>query len=425
MAPVKYPLSSFVSRSMKIYFTLFLSLGLAFTTQFAWAQQAGGASDEGLAGSAAAAAASDMLLLNVSVQIEATDAVNNMYNFKFDKAERDFRWIQFQYPEHPLPYFLLGLSEWWKIVPNIDNEQYDETCLAYMDTTIEKAEKLYDENSENVEAAFFLAGAYAFKGRLYAERSQWRKAALAGKNALKYLKRGEGSQLSPEFLFGDGLYNYFVEWVPENYPALKPVFWFMANGDKTLGIKQLQKVANNAFYTRTEAQYFLMRIYSEENQPEKAYELARYMSETFPDNAYFERYYARMAYTLGRLGETEKVSLSILNKIDRKMPGYEGTSGRYASFYLAYIFQNMYQDAEKAKQYYQWAVAFSEESKAQDSGYYLLSLSALARMADREGNTEQAISYYQTVLAHAEKKSGTYQEAKKYLSDKKAKKKHG
>jgi tetratricopeptide (TPR) repeat protein len=405
---------------MRIYDTLILGLGLLFIFHTLPAQQAGGASDENTSGVSTTAPQNDMLLLNISVQIEATDAVNNMYNFKFDKAERDFRWIQFQYPEHPLPYFLLGLSEWWKIVPNIDNEQYDITCIAFMDTTIEKAEHMYDKDENNVEAAFFLAGAYAFKGRLYAERSQWRKAALAGKSALKYLKRGQGSQLSPEFLFGDGLYNYFVEWVPENYPALKPVFWFMANGDKKLGIKQLQTVANNAFYTRTEAQYFLMRIYSEENEADKAYDLAKYMSATFPDNAYFERYHARMAYTLGQLGEAEKVSLSILGKIERKMPGYENTSGRYASFYLAYINQNIYRDAEKAKQYYQQAVVFAEQSKALDSGYYLLSLTALGRMADKEGNIDQAINYYQKALDHSEKKSSTYQEAKKYLADHKS-----
>ena len=407
---------------MRIYHTLFVCLGLLYHSHTLPAQQEGGAADESIKG-ASTADTKNMLLLNVSVQIEATDAVNNMYNFKFDKAERDFRWIQFQYPEHPLPYFLLGLSEWWKIVPDIDNEQYDKTCIAFMDTTIEKAEKMYDEDDSNVEAAFFLAGAYAFKGRLHAERSQWRKAALNGKSALKYLKRGQGSQLSPEFLFGDGLYNYFVEWVPENYPALKPVFWLMANGDKKLGIKQLQTVANNAFYTRTEAQYFLMRIYSEENQGDKAYEIAKYMSGIFPDNAYFERYHARMAYTLGRLGEAEKISLSILDKIERKMPGYENTSGRYASFYLAYINQNIHQDTEKAKQYYKQAINFAEQAKAFDSGYYLLSLTALARMAHKEGMIDQAINYYQTVLGHSEKKSSTYQEAKKYLADNKSAKK--
>ena len=105
------------------------------------------------------------------------------------------------------------------------------------------------------------------------------------------------------------------------------------------------------------------------------------------------------------------------------MPGYENTSGRYASFYLAYINQNIHRDIEKAKQYYKQTINFAEQSKAFDSGYYLLSLTALARMSDKEGIVDQAVGYYQTALDHSEKKSATYQEAKKYLSEYKSAKK--
>ncbi|MDH3711399.1 MAG: tol-pal system protein YbgF, partial [Cyclobacteriaceae bacterium] len=208
-----------------------------------------------------------LLLMDRDVQIDATQAVNDMYNFKFEQAEKQFRWLIQDYPEHPLPYFLLGLSQWWKMAPNIGNGQYDDQFTDYMDRSIELAKALYDENKKNVEASFFLSAAYGFKGRLYAERKQWRKAASAGKQALKYLDNSRGkSDLSPEFLFGDALYNYYSVWIPENYPILKPILVFFKKGDKELGIQQLQEVANNAFYTRTEAQFFLMRILALEQQ---------------------------------------------------------------------------------------------------------------------------------------------------------------
>ena len=59
-----------------------------------------------------------ILINDVRIQIEATEALNDLYNFKFDKAEQQFRWFKQKYAWHPLPYFLLGLSEWWKIMPN-------------------------------------------------------------------------------------------------------------------------------------------------------------------------------------------------------------------------------------------------------------------------------------------------------------------
>ena len=59
-----------------------------------------------------------MLLLTTEVQTEATVAINQMYNFHFPEAEREFNYLKIKYPHHPLPDFLLGLMQWWKIVPN-------------------------------------------------------------------------------------------------------------------------------------------------------------------------------------------------------------------------------------------------------------------------------------------------------------------
>jgi hypothetical protein len=95
-----------------------------------------------------------MLLMDMDMMVQATRAVNDMYNFKFDKAETEFRWFQIKYPNHPLPYFLLGLSEWWKIVPNIDNQQYDGKFLAYMDTVINLSEQLYEANEKTLRRRF-------------------------------------------------------------------------------------------------------------------------------------------------------------------------------------------------------------------------------------------------------------------------------
>jgi tetratricopeptide (TPR) repeat protein len=361
---------------------------------------------------------SKMLLLDTNMQIEATQAVNDMYNFRFAEAEMKFKWIKRQHPEHPLPYFLLGLSQWWKIVPNIDVQTYDNSFLAYMDTSITLAERMYDRDEKNIEAAFFLAAAHGFKARLFSERREWRKATFAGKNSLKFLDKSKGfEELSPEFLFGDALYNYYREWIPDNYPALKSILWLFPKGSKEVGLKQLREVANFAFYTRTEAQYFLMRIYTDENEPAKAYQLAKYLYETFPDNAYFHRYFARMAYAQGRIDEAEEASMSILDKLERSMPGYEATSGRYASYYLAYIHYHN-NEAELAKSYYKKAVVYSEQVNAYESGYYLASLTALARIYDKEENYAEAEKYYNVVLNRAEKKSDAYKEAKNYMSNK-------
>ncbi|RNI30872.1 tol-pal system protein YbgF [Rufibacter immobilis] len=358
------------------------------------------------------------LLLNESIMNELGGAVDNMYNFKFATAEKQFKSLRRRYPEHPMPYFLLGLSQWWKMVPsNITDPSYDNFFLAYMDTTITLAEELYDDDNKNLEAAFFLSAANGFGARLHAERKNWRKAAIMSNRALDYLQKSKKANgLSDEFLFGEALFNYYAVWIHENYPLLRPILYFFPKGNKNLGLKQLQQVAFNGFYTGTEAKFFLMKIYANDaKNGAAAMSLAQYLASTYPDNPYFQRFYARMAFTEGNFSIAELLSTQILDKIDRKVFGYEAISGRYASFFLGYINQYRNRDYAKAKGYYQQCISFAEQSGEQESGYYISSFVNLARISDKEKNIRQAKQYYETVLKLTEAKSANGKEAKAYL----------
>lgn len=360
-----------------------------------------------------------ILLSDLAIQLECTQALNDLYNFKFGKAESQFRYLRYKYRWHPLPYFLMGLIEWWKIMPNTKNEQHDEVFLAYMDSTIRIAENLYKKYpAYKIEAAFFLAAAYGFKGRLYSDeyRKQWRKAAVAGKNALEYLEVCKQSQhLSPELLFGDALYNYFSVWVPENYPALKPILWFFPKGDKKLGLQQLREVSYNAFYTRTEAMVWLMRILNNyENDNLRAFQLSEYLYQTYPDNPFFHRYYARMLYATGRFAQAEPVCKEILARIDSGMTGYEMNSGRYAAFFLGQIYESRRQ-LDEARKYYRLCADYAESLGMDDSGYYLYSLIALGEIAEKQGNKTDAKKYYNLVKKKSNRKDETFKDAKRRL----------
>lgn len=360
-----------------------------------------------------------ILLTDLSVQLECNQALNDLYNFKFPEAEAKFRSLKTTYGWHPLPYFLMGLIEWWKIMPNTNDTSHDGAFLAYMDSTITVADRLHDElPAYRAEASFFLAAAYGFKGRLYSdeERKQWRKAAAAGKDALDYLEESKVAQhLTPELLFGDALYNYFSVWVPENYPALKPVLWFFPKGDKALGLKQLKEVSYNAFYTRTEAMVWLMRILnSYENDQFQALSISKYLNEEYPDNPYFHRYYARMLYSLGRYNEAEPVCKQIIQRIDSGMVGYEATSGRYASFFLGQIYEAR-KKYDVAKEQYNRCIKYAETMGATDTGYYLYSLIALGEIAEREGNSKEAKRYFKMAKDKAGRKDEAFKDAKRRL----------
>ena len=356
------------------------------------------------------------LLINPFIQIESTEAINSMYNFEFQKAQSHFNYLQKKYPWHPLPYLLKGLNYWWQIVPNYENKRFDHDFIAYMDTTKILAENIRDNYNE-IEGAFFLAAAYAFEGRLYSERREYRKAALAGSRSLKYLGECKGHETySPELLFGDALFNYYAEWIREEYPLLRPVMVFFPKGDKKLGIEQLLRVTRNAFYSRTEAQFYLMRILSsgeDRNLPE-ALRVGKILHEDYPDNPYFHRYYARLLYQSGRYSDAGKESLEILERIDQGVAGYEANSGRYACFFLGHV-NEVRRNYANAKKYYEMGLNHSKEAGATKMGYYFYSLLHLGIIAKKEGDPVLAKEYFREVKKAAKRSHATHERARKEL----------
>ena len=365
---------------------------------------------------AAGTANAPYLLLDKGLQYRITKSINSMYNFDFATAERDFAVIMYQYPEHPLPDFLMAIAYWWRIEINVENKRYDNIFIQYLDRANAKAEKMLDQNPKNKEAAFFLAAGHGFQGRLYSERKSWTKATFAGKNALKYMEMSRGEQeFNPELLLGDALFNYFSVWIPENYPLLKPVLALFPKGNKKLGLSQLEKVASNAFYTRVEAQYFLFRLYgSEEKRPEDALRIVEYLHEKFPNNPYFHRSYARYLYTTGKWTQAMQESLEIMDRMEKKQFGYEATSGRYAAFYLGEYYYRIGNTIE-AKRYYSKTATLGEESESQESGYYLFSLISLGKIATAEKNKALARTYFNQVKRYAKRKHPAHQEARNFI----------
>ncbi|MBD0400325.1 tol-pal system protein YbgF [Flammeovirga sp. EKP202] len=404
-------------RTLQRYFSLFVALiTSSFFANGARAQTTLPSLDE-----------VDMLMTNLTVQLEITSGIDAMYNFDFKVAEGQFNWLKSHYPEHPLPYFLLGLSQWWKIVPNIENTSYDKDFFVYMDSAIYFADKIYKKDKENQEALFILAGTWAFEGRLNGERHNWAKATFAVRKALNYFDKLKGmpkTPLTPELLYGDGLYNYYVEWIKENYRMLRTVLWMFDGGDKALGIEQLETCGKEAFYTRIEAMYYLMKVHSSSGgKMIRALQISEYLYKKYPNNPYFQRYYARLLYYSGRYPQLYTVSKLLLERVDEGMFGYEEMSGRYAAFYLGAYYRDYLSNPEKANYYYQRAVKFVEDIGDYGSGYYHYSLAALARYAKQKQDWDNAELYYSKILTYAAGRKKLQDEAKKFKKENKKRKK--
>jgi hypothetical protein len=74
-----------------------------------------------------------ILILSVNALAQTIDfdsrvneGIKQIYNIKFTEAEKTFRSVMADYPEHPAGRFFLAMIDWWKILLDQDNESYDE-----------------------------------------------------------------------------------------------------------------------------------------------------------------------------------------------------------------------------------------------------------------------------------------------------------
>tara|TARA_Y100000992_G_scaffold299283_1_gene265825 strand:- start:324 stop:1508 length:1185 start_codon:yes stop_codon:yes gene_type:complete len=342
------------------------------------------------------------ILKNIDLQIESTSSINKMYNYKFKDSEKEFIWLAQEYNNHPLPSFLSGLSLWWQIDAqsgkiNGSPKDLDDKFLLNMDKTIDKANEIYKKGNI-VDGAFFLAASYAFKGRLLADRKKWTQSALAGRNAIKYLKEIKKNDLMiPEIDFGNGLFNYYSIWISDRYPLLRPLVNFFPKGDKKKGIEELTNASGNSFYTRTEAQFFLMRIYLGERNLINALQLSKYLNETYPDNSIFHKYYTQILYQNGKLKQSYMSANNILKKFNSNSFGYNHDEARISHFFIGEYYHSKL-NFEKAIYNYLKAIEYANLLGKEKMGYSYYSYYYLGKIFFDRGEFKKSKIYYKKVI---------------------------
>lgn len=260
------------------------------------------------------------------------------YNLEFDGAESAFQRVARARPDHPAGRFFLAMIDWWRIMLDPENESRDETFLDKLDRVIDMCETRLDKNERDIVALFFKGGSIGFRGRLFAMRKEWVKAAREGKDALPIVT--DAARLAPknaDIDLGTGIYNYYAAILPERYPVLKPVMLFLPSGDRTKGLRELENAAENARYANWEAAYFLVQaLASYENKPSQALPYAKRLSEEFPRNPVFQRTLGRQYVRLSNWQEAARVFQQILERSTTGAFGYGKSAEREAHYYIGF-----------------------------------------------------------------------------------------
>jgi len=342
--------------------------------------------------------------------------ISEVYNLEFDRAEQEFTTLVTLRPRHPAGWFFRAMVIWWKIMIDVENPQYDDQFFAALDGVVEMCDSMLDVNRDDLDAIFFKGGAIGFEGRLRFHRDDWLGAANAGRKALPLVQRA--SELDPDnydIYLGTGIYNYYAEVIPNEYPVVKPLMFFVPPGDKKKGLEQLTAAAEKGRYAAVETMYFLAQIYySYEKDYHRALQLSLALHNRFPDNMVFHKYVGRCYVVMNNWEQADLVFREILERVDTGQRGYTPAIEREASYYLGMSAMNTRRFDEALRYFYRCDALSRRLDTRETSGFMVMVNLKIGMTYDLQGKRDLAVYQYEKVRSMKEYKDSRAQ-AERYL----------
>lgn len=235
-------------------------------------------------------------------EIDARMAIDSLYNRNNDGAWYLMSPWRESYPDHPIWLLWEGMELWWEVLDDLANTSLDRKFIEKMMEADFEASRLLRREPDHKDALIIKAVSISYIARLHSNREEWVRSLQVGRAGYQaHLRLLEVAPELPDNLFAEGMKLYYSAYIPETYPVVRAVSWFLPEGDRQGGIDTLREASQRAVFARQEAAYFLGTIYlNYENEFDKAKTLYKGLVDSFPDNPYYRRLYLR---TLAQLFE--------------------------------------------------------------------------------------------------------------------------
>ncbi|WP_052354286.1 hypothetical protein [Flectobacillus major] len=334
--------------------------------------------------------------------------LEKMYSYDFKESADTFLRLKTKYPQHPVYYTLMAIQTELQYFPLKEYPSHQKTYLAYLNQSRALAEAMLDKNEDDIEANFFELATLGYLAAYDADNQEFMKAVGVAKKAYTYLKRGlEWTEKQPEFLYSSGIYNYYRIEYPETHSLIKPFMFFFADGNKKLGLQQLDLATRKTIFVKNEATFYAGYVYMKyESNPHKALTYNNILIEKYPDNLLYQMQRAEILTAVGKYEEAEVY-------VDKLMK-QKGVMFQCA----AHIFKGIqaekeHKDDRLAESYLLKALKMPYDERF-TKDYHAVAYLSLARIAKRAGQPDKMKEYAKKASKLAEYKS-TLAEAKSLL----------
>ncbi len=321
------------------------------------------------------------MLSDTSSAKKIIKGIDFVYNLEFKEAEDIFNNLKKTYPGHPINYLLDGMLTYWRNYPLLpdsparslfenDLRTCMELCKDRTDSGL-KAETLltnlcargflllfYTDNELNIEVFPLATSSYSFIRQAFDYTSSF-----------------------PDFYFFTGVYDYYTEVYPQEYPIYKPLMLLFKKGDRIRGLHELNKAAANSIFLKAESLSFLSEIYLVyEKDLSKASSYSMSLHDRYPANTEYLSTYLKYLLLEKRYDEAE----SILKKYKTK---YSNTFFKAQMLVLnGIISEKKYHNLKDSRNYYINGIKELSPFGYFGKEYTSYAYFGLSRISDNEGD---------------------------------------
>lgn len=248
-----------------------------------------------------------VLITDPHFRPDASAAIDSLYNRNPEAARLLMAPWKETFTNHPVWPLWDAMEVWWDSLTDLHDESRDQELFNKMAKADYEAGLFLRKYPGHPDALLVRAVSNGFSARQQANRDQWLSSVNTARRAYQaqILLMDHATEI-PDNLLAEGLKSYYAAWLPENYPAVRTVSWFLPSGDKQEGLRLLERAAEEAIFARPEAIYFLGNIRLHyENDLDQALVHFRILVENYPANGYYRRMLVRNLFHLNRNNEAE------------------------------------------------------------------------------------------------------------------------
>ncbi|MDE2392850.1 MAG: hypothetical protein KGM03_03940, partial [Cytophagales bacterium] len=344
------------------------------------------------------------ILQDPTAKAQITAGLTNLYQYDFKESTAIFNSLKAKYPRHPAPYLLLAMQWEQQYFPLKDHPAQGKNYLAHLEKAFELGKEMAERDENDLEASFFCTASLGFLAAYEADQHNFMRVVSYAKQAYSFLKIGlKNTDKQPEFLYSTGMYNYYSVAYPELHPVLKPFMFLFQEGNKRLGLTQLEAGTRKTTFVKNECLFYMGYVQNKyEGNPLRALAYNQILSDNFPNNHWYLLQRAELLTLTGKFEEAEP----FIEKMEAlKTPYYTG-----AAFTLRGMREEVERkDLNKAESWYLKSIAFPFEERLTKDIRGLAYL-GLARIAHRERKphlfrkylriSEDFIEYKNSLIEH-------------------------